>query len=320
VGIRSEIRTNRLASDLGITRLEIFVDELDVPTALKVRQDFEGWVSSDKAAANPGGDGRIHSPGLGICGRSDLVTEVEVLPPSTELLQEESPSRCPKTDGTEAENEFAEATALLEKEVEELLVRESKLVDRCSSLEEKVKTLDELLAQARVDLARKLSHRSNAEKKLTEACEARASLVKEMQRLEARFKASEQALATSQGLIESQTRRLDDQRARIANLERKVSSRDAELERIAESLTKARAGMDQKKGLRLPAEQKSADLAAGRKSQESQLAQQVQRRGHSLSENRDEQEQMRACVGKVIDLRSRLRSKLAANAKQYSSL
>jgi hypothetical protein len=91
------------------------------------------------------------------------------------------------------------------------------------------------------------------------------------------------------------------------------------LERIAESLTKARAGMDQKKDLRLPAEQKSGDLAA-RKSPESQLAQQAQQREHLLSENRDEQEQMRACVGKVIDLRSRLRSKLAANAKQYSSL
>jgi len=320
-GVRSEIRTNRLASDLGITRLEIFVDELDLPTALKVRQDFKNWVGADASAGSPRGNGRIPDPGFVVGGRPDLVTEVEVLPsPSNEPLLEESPSRAPEAAGTEPESEFAAATALLEKEVEELLVRESKLIDRCSALEEKVKALDALLAQARLDLARKLSHRSNTEKTLADACEERASLVKEMRQLDARFKASEQALATSQALIESQRRELKDQQARIANLERKVSSRDAELEKIAESLTKARAGMDQEKDPRPPAEQKSGDLAAARKSQESQPATQAQQREHLLNENQDEQEQIRACVEKVKDLRSRLRSKLAANSRQFSGL
>jgi len=133
-GVRSEIRTNRLASDLGITRLEIFVDELDLPTALKVRQDFKNWVGADASAGSPRGNGRIPDPGFVVGGRPDLVTEVEVLPsPSNEPLLEESPSRAPEAAGTEPESEFAAATALLEKEVEELLVRESKLIDRCSA-------------------------------------------------------------------------------------------------------------------------------------------------------------------------------------------
>jgi hypothetical protein len=318
-GIRSEIRTNRLASDLGISRLEIFVDEQDLPTASKLRQDFVSGASADEPAGGPGGNGRIPGPGIVMGGRSDLVTEVEVLPPpSSEALQEEGPGRGPETAGTELENEFAQATVLLEKEIEELLVREDKLIDRCSSLAEKVKTLDELLTQARADLARKVSHRSNAEKKLAEVSEARASLVKEMQKLEVRFKASERALAASQVRIESQMRELDGQQARIANLERKVSSRDAELERIAESLSKARAGMDQEKDHRRPAEQKSGGLAAAPKSLECQQAQEAQRRGQPLSEDRDEQEQMRAYVGKVNDLRSKLRAKVAASVKQHS--
>jgi predicted nucleic acid-binding Zn-ribbon protein len=313
-GIRSEIRGNPLANVLGITRHEVFIDERDLLRASKVRHDLETVVSVDDVAGSPGG-------GRGIDGivkgeEPELVTEAEVLPsPSTEPPREESPGRRPETGGAEPKIEFAQATALLEKEVEELLVRESKLVNRCSSLEEKLKVRDESLAQARADLAREASNRSSAEKKLAEGCEARASLENEMQALEVRFKASEQAHAASQAQLESQMREFSVQQVRIANLEKEVSSRDTQLERIAESLAQARAGMDELKNLRLAAEQKSAALAAARKSLESQLAQQAQQREQLLSERRDEHEQMRACVGKVNDLRSRVRAKLAAKEK-----
>jgi len=279
--------------------------------ASKVRQDLETVVSPDDAAGSPGGGGRVNGfvEGEG----SELVTDAEVLPPpSSEPSREECPGRGPETAGAGTEGDFAQATALLEQEVEELLVREGKLIDRCSSLQGKVNTLDESLAQARADLAREVSNRSSAEKKLAEICEARASLEEEMQALGVRFKASEQALAASQARLESQTREFSDQQARVANLEKDVSSRDGQLERIAESLTIARAGTEQEKDLRLAAEQKSGDLAAALKSLECQLAQQAQQREQLLSERRDEHEQMRACVVKVYDLRSRVRAKLAA--------
>jgi len=313
-GIRSEVRSNPIARDLGITRLEVFIDERDLPRASKVRQDLETVVSPDDAAGSPGGGGRVNGfvEGEG----SELVTDAEVLPPpSTEPPREENPGRGHETGGAEPGGEFAQATALLERIVEELLVAESKSIDHCSSLEEKVKTLDESLAQARADLAGEVSNRSSAEKKLAGVCEARASLEEEMQALEVRFKECEQTLAASQARLESQTREFSDQQATIANLEKDVSSRDAQLERIAESLTKARAGMEQEKDLRLAAEQKSGDLAAALKSLECQLAQQARQREQLLSERRDEHEQMRACVVKVYDLRSRVRAKLAAKEK-----
>jgi predicted nucleic acid-binding Zn-ribbon protein len=313
-GIRSEIRGNPLANVLGITRHEVFIDERDLLRASKVRHDLETVVSTDHAAGSPGGGRGINSIVEG--EESELVTDAEVLPaPSTESPREERPGRGPETGGTEPKGEFAQATALLEKEVEELLVRESSLVNRCSSLEEKLKVLDESLAQIRADLARESSNRSSAEKKLAGVCEARASLEKEMQTLEVRFKASAQSLATSQAQLESQTGELSVQQVRIANLEKEVSSRDTQLERIAESLAQARAGMDELKNLRLAAEQKSAALAAARKSLESQLAEQAKQQEQLLRERRDEHEQMRACVGKVNDIRSRVRAKLAAKEK-----
>src|ERR1035438_3490146 len=115
--------------------------------------------------------------------------------------------------------------------------------------------------------------------------------------------------------MSSWTREFSVQQIRIVNLEKEVSSRDTQLERIAESLAQTRAGLEELKNLRLAAEQKSADLAAARKSLESQLAQEAQQREQLLSERRDEHEQMRACVGKVNDLRSRVRAKLAAKEK-----
>jgi predicted nucleic acid-binding Zn-ribbon protein len=363
-GIPSEIRCNSVAANRGIIPLEIVVDERDLFRASKVCQGRETAVSADDATGSPGGGRTIN--GFVKSEESELVTEAEVVPsPSTEPPREENPGRGHETGGAEPGGEFAQATALLERIVEELLVAESKSIDHCSSLEEKVKTLDESLAQARADLAGEVSNRSSAEKKLTEVCEARALLEKEMQALEVRFKAldeslaqaradlagevsnrssaekklagvcearasleeemqalevrfkeCEQTLAASQARLESQTREFSDQQATIANLEKDVSSRDAQLERIAESLTKARAGMEQEKDLRLAAEQKSGDLAAALKSLECQLAQQARQRDQRLNERRDEQEQMRICVGKVNDLCNRVSAVLAARKKQ----
>jgi predicted nucleic acid-binding Zn-ribbon protein len=314
-GIRSEIRGNPITNALGITRLEVFIDERDLLRASKVSRDLETVVSVDDPPASPRGGKGIN--GIVKAEASELVTDAEVLPsPSTEPPRAARPGRGPEPGEAEPKVEFAQATAVLEREVEELLVRENSLVNRCSSLEEKLKGLDESLAQARADLAREASNRSSAEAKLAGACEARASLEKEMQALEVRFKASEQALAASQAQLESQTGELTVQKVRIANLEKEVSSRDTQLEKIAESLAQARAGMDELKNLRLAAEQKSAALAAARKSLEAQLVQQIQQQEKLLSERQDEHEQMRACVGKVNDLSSRVRAKLTAREKQ----
>jgi uncharacterized phage infection (PIP) family protein YhgE len=314
-GIVSEIRYNSVEAKRGITRLEIVVDERDLFRASKVCQGLETAASADDAAGSPGGGRTIN--GSVKSEEAERVTEAEVLPsPSTESLREENPGCGRETGGAEPAGGFAQATALLEKQVEELLVAGSKLIDRCSSLEEKVKTLDESLAQARADLAGEASNRSSAEKKLTEVCEARALLEKEMQALQVRFKASEQTLAAALARLESQTREFSDQQARIATLEKDVSSRDAQLERMAESLTKAGAGMEQEKDLRLAAEQKSGDLAAALKSLECQLAQQARQREQLLNERRAEQEQMRVCAGRMNALCSRVSAVLAARERQ----
>jgi hypothetical protein len=245
-GIRSEIRSNPLACKLGFTQLDIFIEDRDLFGASKVRQSLGTVVSADGAPGSSAGGRRTNDSAE--VEESELVTDVQVLSsPATEPPRPESPGPEPGTGGAKPESEFAQATALLEKEVEELLVHESKLADRCFSLVENVKALDESLAQARTDLAREVSNRSSAEAKLTEVGAARALLEKEMRALEVRFKASEL---------------------------------------------------------------KSANLEDVRKSLECQLSQQAQQWQQLLSQRREEYEYLRVCVGRVNDLRSRVRAKL----------
>jgi len=272
-GIRSEIGIDPRASKLGLALFEIFVDEGDLLTASKVREDLETVASADDAPGSPRGGRTINGfvKGKGL----ERVPEVEVLPtPSAESLREESPGHEPQTAGAGPEGEFAQTTALLEQQF------------------------------------------ACVEKKLTEICEARAFLEKEMRALEVRFKASEQALAASQARLESQKREFSDQQARIVNLEKEVSSRDAQLEGTAESLAQARAEIEQEKVLRLAAEQKSGELVAGLKSIEGQLAQQARHREQLLDERRNEQEQMRVCVDKVNAFCGRVTAILATREKQ----
>ena len=76
-GIRSEIRNNPLASEVGVTQLDIFIDERDLFGASKVRQSLETVVGADDAPRSPEGCRRINGPVE--VEESELVTEIELL-------------------------------------------------------------------------------------------------------------------------------------------------------------------------------------------------------------------------------------------------
>jgi len=139
-------------------------------------------------------------------------------------------------------------------------------------------------------------------------------LEKEAQALELRCKIAEQGLANSQARLESQAQELNARLSRIANLEKDVSARHIQLEQVSESLAKSVASMEHEKNLRLAAEQKCHDLTAAQKALETELLQQLRQREQLLKERHDEQ--MRACVGKVNAIYSRVRTVLGTREKQ----
>jgi hypothetical protein len=200
-GIQHEIRGNPLTAALGLARFEIHVDQADLPVAAKIWRELAAAGDAQDAPRDLQG-----APGInGFLEPAQVELVADMIPaPATESPRDDDPDRQPETGRAEPKRDLAQATASLEDEVEALLARELELVNRCSSLEEKVKTLDEALEHSRTELAREVSNRSGAEKKLAEVGEGRASLEKEMHALGLRLRTSEQALATAQSRLESQ--------------------------------------------------------------------------------------------------------------------
>lgn len=313
-GIRSEIRANPVANALGITRLEVFVHERDLVRAAKVRQGFQAPNDDDDPPNGLGVGGKIN--GTLESDGADLDIEAEELLSVTVESEDEGKSNPVSVmDGGGAEGEFAQATALLEKEIEEMLVRETKLVDHCTALEEKLKALEASLAKSKTDFAEEASSRSKVEKQLAQASEARGSLEKEIRTLELSLKASREALETTEDRLESQTREAKTHQGRLSELKKEITSRDSQLERLAESLAQARAGIDQEKALRAAAEQKCSEHAAVRKSLEQRLAQFELLQGQLENRRRDEQQQMKTYLGTVNQLRNRLKAKLESTER-----
>jgi hypothetical protein len=202
-GIQHEIRGNPLTAALGITRFEIHVDQADLPAAAKIWRELAAAGGAQNVPRDLQGTSGIN--GFIEQAQSELVVDAKMITdPATESPRDDDPGRQPETGRSEPKSDLAQVTASLEDEVKALLASESELVNRCSVLEEKVKALDEALEHSRTELAREVANRSDAEKKLAEVGEGRASLEKEMQALALRLKTSEQALATAQSRLESQ--------------------------------------------------------------------------------------------------------------------
>jgi hypothetical protein len=242
-GILSEIRGNPLTAVLGIARFELFVPEEQMPAASELCQGLAG------AGDGEGAPGNLRSArGFSVVvepAQSELRIDATLIPSSTpEPPPDNGSAGGTGTGEAMPESDLARATASLQEEVEALLARELKLMDRCSSLEEKVKGLNETLAHTRADLAREVSNRSSAEKKLAEAGEARTILEKERSALELRLQTSEQALATCQGRLDSQAQ----QREQLLKArQEELAQRQASLGALNDLRTRVKARLTSKR-------------------------------------------------------------------------
>lgn len=310
-GIRSEICSNPVANALGIVRLEINIYDSDFVEASRIHQEFLTARSSDDVPTEV-----ERGTGNGRVGREEIevLVEPETAPSSSALAQLAAPicSEQPKsTERNRSGGELAQAAVLLEKELEEVLARDDKLVKTCAALQEQIKALAESLAQVKAELAREISERSVAQQKLAEAGETRELLEKELDGAKLRLKNAEQSLSAAQGRLESQTRDLKVQQAKVGDLSKEIAARDSQLSTLAESLAQARASLEKEKGLRQVAEQEMTEHAAVRKSLEQQVDHFAELQAQIQQQNQQEREQIQASLETLNRLRSRLSQKRA---------
>ena len=312
-GIRSEISVNPVASALGVMRLEVHIHDADLIRASRIHQEFLATRDSDSAsdgAENSSADSRAEIK------EAELVIEPGRSRPARSKLKAPSlPSPPPANHQDNSSGDLAEAAALLEKEIEDVLARDHELAEQCSTLQEKVKTLDESLAQVRKELVSQSSDRSAAEQKLADANAAREALHKELESANARLKTAEKSLAEAHGQIESQTRELKLQHTKAGELSKEVASRDSQLSKLDESLAQARAELETEKGLRQAAEQKASDDAAVRKSLEQQVNHFAELESRFQDQQQHDREQIQYYFEAVNKMRGRLSQKRTSPRK-----
>lgn len=156
-GIRSEIRSNPLAEALRVTRLELWLeDERDLFNASKLYATLQGRASGKAAERAPAPQSNP----------AEEYIEVEV---SDEPNQPQRPMSEGHADSRSEPNadEVSQASALLEKEIEKMLQRESELTTACAALQSQVNELTQKLAQSQADITREAESRAAVEKKLS---------------------------------------------------------------------------------------------------------------------------------------------------------
>ena len=290
-GIRSEIRENPLTAALNLKRLELWVgNEHDYLVARKV-------YSRVQARARNGQEPAVAEVPIEI----SIDVEPPPAPPAGATVGRvadlDAPDKSQRPGG-----ELAEASSLLEKEIDEVLKRQDALAETCVTLrgevENRGRSLSESQAAAEKKAAEFAALRSALERELAERRRAEEQLKGEAHELKSRLESGEQALAERQQGLEAALQQLQTQQATVAQLQQALACREQECNANNRLVAKAQADLAVERESRLAAEEKAAKAA--------QAQERLEKR---LTEQRELEAQLRASIGSMNSLRDKLQAK-----------
>lgn len=282
-GIPAEIRSNPLAAALRVTRLEVWLrDERDFMVASKLylklqarmgdRPDF-AWADNDTVA-------------IGTAVDPQPTLAISVADRTARLREMDQKADAPGKNG-ESADELEQASALLEQEIEALLARETKLEQKCDSLQGRVKALTESLAQAQAQAAKETAAREMAEKKAAVIADTRGALERELRETQHQLQKRDQSLASAKTDLQAKLQESRTHDAKVADLKKELVETHDQLVRETET--------------RLAAEERAAKLATAQEQLKQQLAEQTRL-----------QQQVRSYAGNLKSLRNKLQAKNSA--------
>jgi chromosome segregation ATPase len=212
--------------------------------------------------------------------------------------------------------ELEQASSLLEKEIDEMLERESGLVADCASLRSKMKELGQALAEGRVAFARETESRAAAEREQAEKlsglqsvleCErakrarAEEQFGRERHEWQQQLKSRDDSLKETQNQLDSKSRLLQTQQAAIVELRDRIVALELQRDADEKSLSGAREAAVMDREARRAAEERARVAAEAQKSLEKQLL-----------EQKDLEQRMQAHIASIGSLRSKLQAKRVA--------
>jgi hypothetical protein len=287
-GIRSEIRSNPVATALNIVRLELWVEN-----------------DNDYFAAQKFYNNMVARAGNGL-----EPTATEDSTESSVVLRdpEASPTRAVNR-GVDGENksqcpggELEEVSLLLEKEIEEVIEREDALTATCTALRSEVESLNRSLSESQAAAEKNAAEfaalRGSLERELVEHTRSEDQLKIEVREMQSRLKSVQETLVEKQKKLDSTLQQLQTHQANVLELRKEIVSREQEWDENKRLVSKARAELAVERQSRISAEEQVAKSAQAQRLLEKQLV-----------EQKDMQEQLRASIGSLNSLRSRLQAK-----------
>ncbi len=282
-GIRSEVRSNPLAQALRVTRLELWLeDERDMFNASKLYAGIQAR-GNGKSGAPP--SPRKHEP---------AEVYVEVDEPTPARNHQSGSSRASSSDPEGSDNDaLINASALLEKEIEAVLQRESELAGTCASLHTKLNSMAQELARAQAELASEKENREAAEKKQsTELAALRESVERERsarataeEQLEREKRSRDETLKTVQVKLDKTLQQLQSQQMAVVELRKEIVAKEHQSEEQEKIVSKARAEAAAEHEARIAAEEKAERAVAARTEAEQRLARDKQRQAETFAES-----------------------------------
>ena len=289
-GIAVATRNNPVAESLGISGVELWVThERDFFTASKlfaeVRGRTTGKCGGTKAPLQAEGRKSHH-----LDGPEPGTAE----PPNRGVNGSES-----RHTGEPQREELEQASSLLEKEIDEMLKRETELVTECASLRSKLEDIDQALAEARAALARETESRAAAEREQAEKLSGlESALEHERQEWQRQLKSRDDALMVRQKQLEAKSQLLQTHQAAIVELRDAIVALEQQRSVSEEVLSGAREEAAMEREARQAAEERARAAAEAQKSLEKQLL-----------EQKDLEQRMRAHIASIGSLCSKLQAK-----------
>ena len=277
-GIASEKRRHPIAEAFGVSGVELWIqNERDFFSASQLYARMEHLVANGpEAAANR----QKPETSAGSVGGSKLKAAPSSAPAKDVSKVDSRPVAQPRCV------ELKQASSLLQKGIEEMLVRESELASECAWLHNKTEELTRTLAQAHADVAQEIKNREASERNQAEQLSGLlTTLERERREWQQKLKSSEDSCKHAKEQAGALSRLLQTQQVVATALKKELAALELQRDQQERALSEAGKEMVAEREARVAAEERAGLIEESLQTQwveHQELERQIQAHAASL--------------------------------------
>ncbi len=249
-GIASEKRRHPVAEAFGVSGAELWVqNERDFFNASQL---YARMLHLDDQRPDAASTGRKPETSGGSVGGPEIKSEPFSTPATDVGEVDSAPAVQPRCA------ELKQVSSLLQRGIEEMLVRERELASECAALHNKVEELTRTLAQAHADAAREIQNREAAERNQAEQFTGLlTTLERERREWQQKLQSSEDSCKRAKEQAGSLSRALQTQQTAATAFKKELAALELQREQQERALCEAREVMAAEREARVAAEERA---------------------------------------------------------------